>query len=312
MTNTTTETEDNIDAVAELRERVQACLTDTGTSLRACASEIGFNHGILSRWLGGTSKTGDAKLEAALGEWIGRAFPKDPAIVDAYVETSGAERVYSALAFAQVNQDMVAIYGQPGNGKTRAIHQYRMQQRNAWLSTMSPAVAGVVPVLEEIAESVGIKNLPGGARRIVKAIHTRVAQRRGLIIIDEAQHLSMGAIETIRSIHDATGVGIALVGNEAGYARITNPGRGAHYAQIQSRFGLRIHLPKPSVTDVRIMAKARGVKSAEAVEILEAAAMLPGALRGVSKIIRLASVGGNEPTLDRVKSAARSLGLAGS
>ena len=38
--------------------------------------------------------------------------------------------------------------------------------------------------------------------------------REGLLIIDEAQHLLLPALESLRSIHDATACGLVLMGNE--------------------------------------------------------------------------------------------------
>src|ERR1035437_1267786 len=50
----------------------------------------------------------------------------------------------------------------------------------------------------------------------------------GLLVIDEAQHLSVAALDQIRSIHDATDLGIALVGNQQVYARLTGGNRAAY------------------------------------------------------------------------------------
>jgi DNA transposition AAA+ family ATPase len=177
---------------------------------------------------------------------------------------------------------------------------------------MTPATAAIVPALEEIAEAVGIRHTSGGARAISRAICDRVDGLDGLIVIDEAQHLKTASIEQIRSMHDATGVGVALVGNESVYARITGGGRTAAFAQISSRIGMRVYLNKPELEDVRRLAKARwNVTDAAVVDVLERVSSQPGGLRLVTKVMR--SVTANkrkEVTADRVRAAADNLGMS--
>lgn len=214
-------------------------------------------------------------------------FPRARTEREPFVETKSAELVLSALAYAKANQDMVCVYGSPGVGKTRAIRHFAAAYEHVWVTTMTPSISTVVPALEEIAESVGLKEPTGGARRISHAIRRRVGGLPGVLIIDEAQHLKTAALEEIRSLHDAAEIGIALVGNEAVYARITGGGRLATFAQLYSRIGMRVHLDGPHARDVRAIAGQHGIKDAAVLDILERAAQQPGALRLVGKIASL-------------------------
>lgn len=223
-----------------------------------------------------------------------------------FVETPAALGILGALAHAQAAGDMVCVYGAPGAGKTRTIAHYRHGYEHVWVATITPASAAVVPALEEVAEACGV-HAGGGARALSRAIRNKVAGLDGLIIIDEAQHLSIAAVEELRAIHDATGVGLALVGNESVYARLTGGSRAAAYAQLFSRLGLRHWVKKPSPEDVRAIAAKWRVRDARALALLERIAARPGALRGVVKVLSLAT-GEGTPTYDRVRAAADVLG----
>jgi DNA transposition AAA+ family ATPase len=303
MTDTTNQTDS--ETGGELRAQVQASLGTLRMSQRDLAKELGVTHPSVGRWLSGKESP---ELEGALKKWLHQRSPLRP---EPFAETSSAEQIYSALSYAQAWGDMAAVYGGPGVGKTRTLEHYRDSFDRVWVATMSPASSAVVPALEEVADAIGIQDTGGGARRISRAITRRVrANSGGLIIIDEAQHLSMSAIEELRSIHDAARkmVGLALVGNELSYARLTGGNRSLQYAQLFSRVGLKVYIKKPSNADVRVLARAAGLKSDEAVEMLERVAQRPGALRSVSKILRLAGIGGGAPTLERVKRAISNLG----
>lgn len=227
---------------------------------------------------------------------------------EAFVETPTSEKIASALGYAHAYGDMVCIYGGAGVGKTRTVEHFRVTYRNVFVAAMTPASSGLVSALEVVAEAVGAPEVGGGARRLSRSIRAQLGAAKALVIIDEAQHLSLAAIEELRSIHDATGCGLALVGNETVYTRLTGGSRAAHFAQIFSRIGLRLFIAGPQAGDVRALASSWGVKNADVVELLEQVATRPGALRGVHKAIRAASRSRREVTVEAIQKALALLG----
>lgn len=59
-----------------------------------------------------------------------------------------------------------------------------------------------------------------------------------MIIIDEAQHLTVRALNHLRCISDESGVGICLIGNDDVYRKMKGSGK-ADFAQLFSRIGMR-------------------------------------------------------------------------
>lgn len=258
------------------------------------ARQSGVHASRLNQWLKGQYAGDNEALEAELARWIdayherrlrARALPEAPE----WVETPSAQRVIAALGYAQLAGDITVIYGGAGLGKTTAITHYQRFHPNVWIATMSPCTASAVPALEEVAGALGIE-AGGGAARMQRAIIRRLRGTMGLLIIDEAQHLAVQALDAMRALHDATGVGLALVGNEAVYARMTGGTRAAYLDRLFSRIGKRVRLTRATRDDVDAIIDAWGVDVHACRRTLHEIAARPGGLRGLTKVLRLASM----------------------
>jgi DNA transposition AAA+ family ATPase len=186
-----------------------------------------------------------------------------------------------------------------GVGKTTTAEEYKRTRPNVYLATMRPTTSGTHTMLAEIAEVMGIEER--SANKLSRAIGRKVQGSNALLIIDEAQHLQSSALDELRSLHDAWKVGIALVGNQTVYTRLEGQGRQSSLAQLFSRVGMRLTQSKPRTEDVTTLVGAWGVSDPKMIKTLQAIAGKPGALRGVSKTLRLATMvanGGDGPLSD--------------
>ena len=87
-----------------------------------------------------------------------------------------------------------------------------------------------------IAAQLGVRERV--ARRLTAEIVDRLKGSGRVLIVDEAQHLTVRALNHLRCISDESGVGIALVGNEEVYSKLRGSGK-ADFAQLCSRVGMR-------------------------------------------------------------------------
>lgn len=280
-----------------LRDRVRQALHVDGLSQAAAAHEIGISPAALSQWLQNKYTGRNEQVAASVEIWLSARARRDQARsampeTPRFFRSPSAEKIVNTLSYGQMAGDIVCIYGHPGVGKTVTLRHYRQTNPNVWIATMAPHSSGLVTALEEVAEAVGLRDVSGGARKIARSIRRKVEGTRGLLIIDEAQHLSVAALEEMRSIHDATGIGVALVGNPDVYARLTGGSRSMQFAQLFSRIGMRVFLARPTVGDVRALAQAWGVKGKAEIALLREIASEPGALRGASNVLALASMAG--------------------
>jgi hypothetical protein len=282
----------------DVREHIQELLRlDAGLTQTRIARESGVNNGVLSQWLQ-SKPPYDNHMPTVdkLVKWLesrerrretGEALP--PTL--AYVPTPSSEKIMAALTYAHMAADLAVIYGGAGVGKTRTISHYQENNPNVWVATMTPDCSTVSATLEEIAESFGIRSEGGvSSSRRRRLLCRKMRGTGGLLVIDEAQHLGNSGIEEIRSIHDATEIGVVLSGNEAVYSRLTGGHRAAHFAQIFSRIGKRLRLNNPSNGDVIALAESLNVTGATERELLLDISKKPGALRGVVKIVQLAGM----------------------
>ncbi|WP_119304994.1 AAA family ATPase [Dongia deserti] len=294
---------------AELRERVRALMTKEEISQAQLAREVGLSTSVISQWLSDSYRGDSNKVAGALVKWlksrdenarINAVLPSAPS----WVEAPTAKRIYDALAYAQHVGDIAVIYGGAGLSKTTTIRRYREKNVNVWVVTATPATAGVALVLEEIAIALGFRDYPLHPAKLQRAILRHIQDTGGLLVIDEAQHLTKQALEAARSLHDATGIGLVLSGNAAVFNNLYRGGNNG-FAQLFSRVGKRLALVRPVAGDVHAMAGAFKIKGTAELRELEAISRRPGALRMVVKVLRLAAVlaGGAAVTVQHIKAA---------
>lgn len=280
---------------ADLRDQVKAVMArEKRLSQVIVAKESGISAATLNQWLAGKYQGDNEGIDAKLRIWLdadmarraaGGAMPEAPA----FVVTPTAERILGALAYAQMAGDIAVSHGNAGVGKTSSCMHYRDSSPNVWIATMSPSTAGVVTSLEEICDALGLSP-GGGARKMAKAICRRVRDTHGLLIVDEAQHLSVAALDEIRAIHDATGIGIALVGNDGVFARMAGGRNAQQLDRLYSRVGKRLRLHQSTEADIVALIKAWGITDAKCHPTLISIARGAGALRTLTKTLRLAGM----------------------
>ncbi|HID48851.1 MAG TPA: DNA transposition protein, partial [Chromatiales bacterium] len=217
--------------------------------------------------------------------------------------------ITDTLTYAHMADDIVLIYGGAGLGKTEALREYARNNSGVCLSTMTPAHATVATSLREIGKCVGVQPRRDNAA-LFDAICQGLGDARGLLIIDEAQHLGTKALDQIRSIHDRVGCGIALVGNEQVYGRMTGGTRAGYLDRLFSRIGMRTRITRATANDASALAEAWGLTDSVAVKLIVDIARKPGGLRGVTKALRLAHMlsGGKPIEPKHIRAAWRRLG----
>lgn len=316
MTTTTIKTKNEASTEqAPLHKRVVWAQAKEGLTLRKLLETLQLagevSSGTLQRWLTGQEVKAAASITTAATAWLS---DREQAYSYQRPETSlvalrVTERVQSAMAYAMAYGEMVSVTGAPGMGKTRAMVDFAKQYDKAYFATMLPEAKALVPCLQLIARACLVTDQQGGALHISEAIARQLRGEGALLIIDESQHLSLPALDAIRSLHDRTQVAVCLGGNEYAEARMRQTSQAVHYAQIRSRIGLRVMLQRVDDEDVVTLARTHGVEDERAIQHLILAAQQHGALRNVSKVLVQATAGGRAPTYQRVVASLKNMGL---
>lgn len=268
----------------------------TGLSWSELAKRIDMKQGTISQF---GSVKGYAGDERRLAEKVYRYRQlldeqakievEAPELPD-FFDTPTSDKITTMLGWAQRGRIVVVATG-AGLGKTKTALMYGACYPNVFIATMSPSTAGVNNMQIEVLDALGERDAVGTPQKLSRRIRERVKNMsKPLIVIDESQHLSEKAIEEIRSWHDATGVGIALLGNIKVMQQLEGGTRSAAFAQLYSRVSMRLIQPLPMIEDADALAKAWNLQDEAATNFLRRIVRMPGGLRGGTMALELASM----------------------
>ena len=270
---------------------LEALMERDKLSRKNVADLSGVPYGTFSSWVIGKYQGRSDEIATKLQLWMDgyqqqrstrAALPGDPP----FQMTQTAAAFLATLQMAQALGTMAVISGGAGVGKTKAVCECRRTTANVWVVTARADTATMGAFLEAVCDALGISERI--ARRRAGACIGRLKDTGGLVVVDEAQHLTTEALELLRGIHDASGVGMVVVGNETVYSKLEGRGRTPEFAQLFSRIGRRTRRSTPSRSDIDMMVAAWGITDAGQVKLLRAIGQKPGALRNIRMTMRQA------------------------
>lgn len=280
--------------VAEERTWLLAHKHSTGSSWTELARSTGVPHGTLSSFGGETYGGDNERIARQIFRYRQHLASQAELDIEApeipgFIDTPTSKRLVSILRWGHRGRVVVAAMG-PGTGKTETCRHYRDCHSNVWLTTMKPSTANMNNMQIELLSVLGEKDAHGGSQQLSRRIVDRVRGTGGLILFDEAQHLTEKAIEEIRSWHDETGVGVALIGNATVVGRLEGGSRKAAYAQLYSRVAMRHIQNLPLEGDALAIADAWGVTNAKQRAFVVKISQMPGGLRSVTMMLELGTM----------------------
>lgn len=218
--------------------------------------------------------------------------------------TQALDDISIAVSFAEAAGDISLIYGEAGLGKTVSLQSYAKTHPNIIYIELKNCDKSVKGVCEKILSCIG-RDQRGTDRVLVDTITNCLATTPKLIIIDEAQHLSVRALENLRAINDVTETGIVLCGNPTVYDRMHGRGQ-AHFAQLYSRIGISRHITEPSLKDIEAIFQPYELDE-DSLQYLHQLALFRGGIRNCVKVLNIAlqlQESEKEPlTIDQLQSA---------
>ena len=200
-------------------------------------------------------------------------------------QTQTVDDIFMAVSFAEAAGDISLIYGDAGLGKTISLKRYAALHPDAIYIELKDCDKSAKGVCEKILSHIG-KMQRGTDRLLVDIITDYLTSNPRLIIIDEAQHLSIRALENLRAINDVTESGIVLCGNPTVYDRMHGRGQ-AHFAQLYSRIGIRRHITDPTLEDITAIFNPYHLDK-ESLLYLHKLALQRGGIRNCDKVLNIA------------------------
>lgn len=298
---------------AEIRAGVQDAMKKDKLAQAEVARQTDVAASILSTYLR-SEYTGDNNGPAAkLSKWLDARkreatmrlrFPN----AAAFQQLGESGRIMQRFDVARAMGRLIMIGGAPGTSKTTTAQQYAASNNRVWVATMHKGTSGVPTMLLEILEAMGDVGCKGTDQALFKRICAKAMEAKGLIIVDEAQHLGDAAIEMLRAINDHTralnkGIGVAIVGNLGVYVKVGATGVKEEFAQVSSRFSNRTWLAAPDPRDVVALSQAiadanREILGDAELTYLKEIASRPGGLRNIEMTFEnalMAAIGTGQP-----------------
>jgi len=190
-----------------------------------------------------------------------------------FFETPTATRILLLLRIAHRGR-ITLIAGGPGNSKTESLRHYQSTVSNVFIATLAPSSAGVTTMSIEVLEALGEPDAKGTPQALSRRIKNRLRGSNALLILDDAQHATEKALEELRAWHDATGVGICLVGNQDVLLRLEHGTRKEAFARLDSRVAQKFIFNVASEGDAAVFCDAWGVTDEKSRRFLTAGCLV--------------------------------------
>lgn len=210
-------------------------------SQSAVAKKIGYSAAVISQYLQNKYRGSIETLEAKLTEvFDNRAAAESIESIQqcaGYVPTKVSGAIYGSIRMCHLKGGFALEAGQAGIGKTMACKRYAEDYPNTSIYiSVNPCLCSISAILKLLCRALSV-SCGGRKDDMFMGICDALQGERKVIIIDEAQHLTIKTLEAIRALFDVQeNVGICLVGNVGLYETINK--NSGNYAQIRNRMKL--------------------------------------------------------------------------
>ncbi len=225
-----------LDVKKDLSEFMQL----TGKTQREISREAGLSPSVISQFLNGTYIGDNKEVANTLMKYLRVAKDRlNSQQSTAFYETlENTQNVLYACNHAHIENDIVLVCGDAGAGKTTALKLYAAENTGVVMVTCNSCTRSATAVLKLILNKLGIQSINRKEVLMYKLLE-RLKGTHYLIILDEADHLSLDALQAIRNLNDSAGVGIVLSGNDKIYRQMYSGQRGYEFDQIRTRIIVR-------------------------------------------------------------------------
>lgn len=183
------------------------------------ARAFGYTGGALSQYLHDKYPGNIENFENAVREFLknreAAAELKSSVISNDYKETSISTNIFEIIRICHLQGGLTIGCGDAGIGKTMAcLHYIEKYPNTSYMVTANACFSNLSAFLGKICDCLNIKPYKRRLSDMWNALAEEFAGERKVLIIDEAQFLTVRIVETLRSLSDQNpNFGICLIGN---------------------------------------------------------------------------------------------------
>ena len=217
-----------------IQKQLEEFIAKVGSQSKASALIGNYSTGTLSTYRDSKYKGDVEKLERRLKEFFENQKQAEGLHSSSgFVPTSISSQVYDTIRICHLKGGLAIECGDAGIGKTKAAEKYvEDYPSSSILITVNPCFVSITAFLKFLCRR--LKAPIGRKDDMWLEIDSQLRGGKKVLIIDEAQHLPIKTIDTIRSFFDSNpDLGIILIGNAE---TVSNRGRNREsFAQIRNR-----------------------------------------------------------------------------
>lgn len=245
-----------------IKERLETYMKEENISQARLAPLIGLSMAAISQYRNGKYNGDINAVEKKIDEYLKtveaqkemKERTQEYRPSSDYIPISISEDIYNMIKYAQINGGIAVAHGDAGVGKTKAAQKYARENPTQCIYIeVSPVAGTLTNMLKLLARALRIADSTNKFDLIMD-IREKLEGTNKVIIIDEAQHLKLAALEQIRTLADPNsitgtkGVGIVLIGNTEVYSKMKGK-QEAQFAQLFSRIKMSRYYSTMNVKD---------------------------------------------------------------
>ena len=234
----------------DLLDKVEQHQNSHGYGQNEMGKLLGFTNGsILSSLRKGTYKTPESAFQKIAAYFEVKDAANKRCQEVHYAPTNISSHIYGLIGVCQISGGLTIAVGDAGIGKTKAAQKFHEDNpTNSYYLTINPCLTSVKSLLKAIASEIGAT-----VERSVDDLWLSIVKKLSdgtVLILDEAQNLTIKEIETLRSFSDyfqsrGQTLGICFIGNPEAVVYMS---RKAEFAQISNRVRLRRFYTSEQIT----------------------------------------------------------------
>jgi len=284
--------------MSKTAESLKKFLNEKKLSYAKFADKIGYSKTAIARFIKGSyeGEELDKKVKDFLEE-----YNRDKGLRWGFIETRTVKMINEVCNLSYGNADMGVIYGNAGFGKTTALQRYATQNGDfaAYLKCYITSSGRILMIAIKKALGLSDTGYKNSHQLMEEVIDFLCAQHR-LLIIDEADLLSVRALEMLRAIFDDSQCGMVLCGLPRLLMNLTvGPQAKDNLAQLYSRVGIQVQIPNISYEKLQKILHSYKITEQKIVDVFFKK-VKSGGMRKLAKILmrslRLAEINRSKVT----------------
>ena len=181
-------------------------------TMRELARQLGATDGPVSKYLGGVPEGDVDSMERRIEDVLRNSHKRRAAGDSNLVDTIVTRQVEGVFESIRRSGDVGLVHSPAGLGKSCACRLYAARYPSSIMVTVTQWSGATGGLVNAVWDSFDTRKWKGNVSR-ASFITERLTGSRRLLIIDNAQRLSVGGLKYLFDLYDATGISIALVGN---------------------------------------------------------------------------------------------------